>query len=742
MKLYPYDMKKTLFFLVLLGGLSSSSLWAQYGIGTNRPNQSAALEIVSPDKGILIPTITLTNSSTFAPITGTSSTTHNGMLVWNDSASTTNGLDGPGFYFWQNTATAGVGFWYKVNSTDDGTIPQTGTVTNSTLRWDGTAWVENTGLLSDGTNTTSLTTVLHVGNNVTVTGTLEVTGTSTLATTTINNDLTVVGSSTLATTTLTGVLQDYDGDNGTAGQVLSSTGTSTQWIDNYAPASGTTTNSTLRWDGSEWVESMTILQTGAATGSATIAANTTVTGTLAVTNSATLSSDLTVQGSTTLATTTLTGVLQDYDGDNGTAGQVLSSTGTSTQWIDNYAPASGTTTHTTLRWDGKAWVENIGLQSDGTTTSSMTTSLRVANNATVTGTVHAFRNFQAGENNIGNPNRLGFIGNSNTYFILSNNAVPVGVSNYFNNFNGNTALLFRRLAGGSGKFLEGQNNLGDTQFEIGPTGGAYFGDDVGIGTTTPAHTLQVSGTAQVTGALHDSSGDAGTAGQVLSSTGTQTNWIDNSAPIAGTVTHTTLRWNGSAWVENHGLLSDGSNTTSLTTALHVGNNATVTGTLEVTENATLTSDLVVGENTTASGTLTAISTVTLESALVDATGSAGTAGQVLSSTGTGTQWIDNTTASLAMMSNTGAVTPTVTILLLTPSGGGSDMTVTLADATLINVGFEIKIRRNEGYTGTNDSITLDGNAAQTIDGQATRKLDVGYQSITLVNTGSAWVSVD
>ena len=51
---------------------------------------------------------------------------------------------------------------------------------------------------------------------------------------------------------------------------------------------------------------------------------------------------------------------------------------------------------------------------------------------------------------------------------------------------------------------------------------------MGIGTTTPAETLTVSGTAQITGALYDSSGDAGTAGQVLSSTGTSTNWVDNN----------------------------------------------------------------------------------------------------------------------------------------------------------------------------------------------------------------------
>ena len=49
---------------------------------------------------------------------------------------------------------------------------------------------------------------------------------------------------------------------------------------------------------------------------------------------------------------------------------------------------------------------------------------------------------------------------------------------------------------------------------------------VGIGTTSPNRDLTVSGDAQVTGILHDSSGDAGTTGQVLSSTAAATNWID------------------------------------------------------------------------------------------------------------------------------------------------------------------------------------------------------------------------
>ena len=49
---------------------------------------------------------------------------------------------------------------------------------------------------------------------------------------------------------------------------------------------------------------------------------------------------------------------------------------------------------------------------------------------------------------------------------------------------------------------------------------------VGIGATTPTQRLHVNGSARVTGAYYDSGNNPGTAGQVLSSTATGTDWID------------------------------------------------------------------------------------------------------------------------------------------------------------------------------------------------------------------------
>lgn len=234
-------IRLSLFFILVASG---GSLWAQYGIGTNNPNASAALEIKSPDKGVLIPSLTLTSTSSFSPVTGTSSTSHDGMIVWNESSSTSNDLSGVGFYFWENhPSIAGQGYWYRLTTTGDEVLP-VGTTTNSTLRWNGTEWVEATNF-RNGTTTATLeanltvtgtvdisdaTTIngaMVVNNNATVTGTLAVTGNAT-----VTGNTTASGTLTAnSTTTLKAALVDSYGNTGTAGQILSSTGTSTQWID-------------------------------------------------------------------------------------------------------------------------------------------------------------------------------------------------------------------------------------------------------------------------------------------------------------------------------------------------------------------------------------------------------------------------------------------------------------------------------------------------------------------------------
>ena len=63
---------------------------------------------------------------------------------------------------------------------------------------------------------------------------------------------------------------------------------------------------------------------------------------------------------------------------------------------------------------------------------------------------------------------------------------------------------------------------------------------VGINVSAPTQRLHVDGSARVTGAFYDSSNDPGTAGQVLSSTATGTNWV--AAGGGGSTVYTAAIW--------------------------------------------------------------------------------------------------------------------------------------------------------------------------------------------------------
>jgi hypothetical protein len=58
------------------------------------------------------------------------------------------------------------------------------------------------------------------------------------------------------------------------------------------------------------------------------------------------------------------------------------------------------------------------------------------------------------------------------------------------------------------------------------------GTNVGIGTASPTQDLHVDGNARITGAIYDSNNEPGTSGQILSSTATGTDWIDQSTIAA------------------------------------------------------------------------------------------------------------------------------------------------------------------------------------------------------------------
>lgn len=85
-------MKRILFYACFLGIAYTAS--AQVGVGTPNPKASAMLDVDATDKGLLIPRITLTSTTVFAPITGEEV---EGLLVYNVGTAIPQG-----FYYWKN----------------------------------------------------------------------------------------------------------------------------------------------------------------------------------------------------------------------------------------------------------------------------------------------------------------------------------------------------------------------------------------------------------------------------------------------------------------------------------------------------------------------------------------------------------------------------------------------------------------------------------------------------------------
>jgi len=68
--------------------------------------------------------------------------------------------------------------------------------------------------------------------------------------------------------------------------------------------------------------------------------------------------------------------------------------------------------------------------------------------------------------------------------------------------------------------------------------------NVGIGVTAPTQPLHVQGNQRLTGALYDVNNQAGTSGQLLSSTGTGIDWIANPSPTGSGVENKVAFWTG------------------------------------------------------------------------------------------------------------------------------------------------------------------------------------------------------
>ena len=156
-----------------------------------------------------------------------------------------------------------------------------------------------------------------------------------------------------------------------------------------------------------------------------------------------------------------------------------------------------------------------------------------------TGNFNNFLGTYAGYNHTtGNKNNfLGFYGG---YYNTT------GSSNLFlGSYTGISTSASYKVVLGSGsdypnQFFDSPDTTKNTQFAVGvrtdanPSKYWLVGNEnfnVGIGTTNPTQTLHVQGNARVTGGLYDSNNNVGTAGSVLSSTGSGLSWIAAASAV-------------------------------------------------------------------------------------------------------------------------------------------------------------------------------------------------------------------
>ena len=91
---------------LFVAGLFCLIATAQVGIGTTSPNSSAALDVQSNNKGVLIPRVALIAANTAAPV----SSPADALLVYNTATAGTGGNTvAPGFYYWNASNARWVG---------------------------------------------------------------------------------------------------------------------------------------------------------------------------------------------------------------------------------------------------------------------------------------------------------------------------------------------------------------------------------------------------------------------------------------------------------------------------------------------------------------------------------------------------------------------------------------------------------------------------------------------------------
>ncbi len=543
-----------------------------------------------------------------------------------------------------------------------------GTTTNSTLRWNGSAWVENTnaqtnaGALTLGSNSNAASIVLNDGQATSKTASIAV------ANQAANRTYTLPDAGANANFVMTEGAQTVNGAKTFGSAPTISPFSSAGVVKNNA--SGLLSSGTVDLSSASDVSGVLPVSKGG-TGDSTITglvvgngtsamSSATITGTanqVSVTNGNGVSGNPTialsvnpiVPGTGSITVPTGTTVQQPGTPSNGM--MRYNSTTDKFEFYQNgawtnYATggasvATGTTVSSTLRWNGTAWVENTNAQTnagaltlgsnsnaasivlnDGQATSK-TASIAVANQAanrtytlpdagananfvmtegaqTVNGaktfgsapTVSPFSSAGVVKNNASGLLSSGTVDLNSASDVsgvlpVANGGTGAATMTGFPSGNGTAAMTARSMTGTSNQIsvTNGDGTAGNPTF-------ALASDPIVPGTgsiTVPTGTtVQQPGTPSNGMMRYNSTTDKFEFYQ----NGAWTNYATGAASVAsGTTVSSTLRWNGTAWVENTnaqtnaGALTLGSNSNAASIVLNDGQATSKTASIAVASQA-------------------------------------------------------------------------------------------------------------------------------------------------------------
>ena len=371
-------------------------------------------------------------------------------------------------------------------------------------------------------------------------------------------------------------------------------------------------------------------------------------------------------------------------GSLGAVGQVLTSTGTGIEWS---SVSNTQTLQQTLVNGNSATGLNMNIDQGLVNITSGGLNLDNASNLSVGGV-----STLSGDVNLGTTLNFGATTTISDYSnsvgtagqVLTVNAAGTGVE--WSSAAGTTPSLQQVLTVGNTATSIAINMVGNGAFTTSATNVMTLAsNNTFSGTNTFTSDIEVDGT------IEDGTGAVGTAGQVLSSTGSGVQWID--AASATTPTLQTVLTAGDTATENINLTGNIDLTGSMifqpNSTINAGGGVGTNGQVltstgggltwsNVSVNPTLNDVLGNGNTSGLSMVLTGSSTITVPTIIPtniqDTLGSNGIAGYVLTSTATGIEWQSVSGASVNSVTAIAAGTSTGNAITITPTTG----TVTVA----------------------------------------------------------------